>query len=97
MCPRPIVARSERPDRNRIRPPLSSCPRSAVLKEPVRRAASLPAGGMERRHKNIMGKTAFRFGYSALALLALGAAATGHMIVQEIGEALAVGVDHSRR
>lgn len=40
---------------------------------------------------NNMGKTAFRFGYAALALLALGAAATGHMIVQEIGEALAVG------
>lgn len=38
---------------------------------------------------NIMGKTAFRFGYAALALLALGAAAAGHMIVQEMGEALA--------
>lgn len=37
---------------------------------------------------NFMGKTAFRFGYAVLALLALGAAATGHMIVQEIGEAL---------
>ncbi|WP_264668849.1 hypothetical protein [Arthrobacter sp. VKM Ac-2550] len=36
-----------------------------------------------------MGKTANRFGYAALALLALGAAATGHMIVQEMGEALA--------
>jgi hypothetical protein len=38
---------------------------------------------------NLMGKTAFRFGYAALTLLALGTAATGHMIVQEIGEALA--------
>ncbi|SDQ03654.1 hypothetical protein SAMN04489742_0136 [Arthrobacter crystallopoietes] len=38
---------------------------------------------------NIMGKTVSRLGYAALALLALGAAATGHMIVQEMGEALA--------
>lgn len=40
---------------------------------------------------NLMGKTASRFGYAALTLLVLGAAVTGHMIVQEIGEALAGG------